>query len=218
MYQEWYCCDFEIGEKMKLKTITLSILLASSLFAGKNTISTDIKVIEIPIDTSAFYIGVGASYVNLKDSTTEETFTSLGATLQLGYKYNNYIGIEARYSQSVGDVAYDKGNTVSVNISNYPTTSSNMALYLKPQYPLGDFTVYGLVGYGMVQYTDLPTGTKDRQESSFQWGLGTEYLLMENISIFADYSRVYDGVGLDGHIPNSDLYSDLITIGVSYKF
>ena len=204
---------------MKLKTITLSILVASSLFAGKNTIVTDIKVIEIPtISTSAFYLGVGASYFNLKHSTTDESFTSLGASLQLGYKYNDYIGIEARYSQSVGDVAYDKGNTAFANNSNYPTTTSNMALYLKPQYPLGDFTLYGLVGYGVVKYTDLPTGTKDRQESSFQWGLGAEYLLMEHISLFADYSRLYTGTGLDGYVPNSDIYSDTVTVGVSYRF
>ncbi|MFK5976360.1 MAG: porin family protein [Sulfurovum sp.] len=203
---------------MKLKTITLSILLASSLFAGKNTMITESKVIEIVEDTSAFYIGVGASYFNLKDSTTEESFTSLGAMLQVGYKYNNYIGIEARYTQSVGDVAYDKGNTLATNISNYPTTASNIAIYLKPQYPLGDFSLYGLLGYGMVQYTDLPTGTKDRQESSFQWGLGAEYLVMDNISIFADYSRLYDGTGFDGHVPNSNVYSDVVTVGVSYRF
>lgn len=203
---------------MKLKTITLSILLASSLFAGNNTMITESKVIERVEDTSAFYIGVGASYFNLKNSRTEETFTSLGAMLQLGYKYNNYIGIEARYGQSVGDVAYDKGNTRFSDISNYPTTSSNMAIYLKPQYPLGDFSIYGLLGYGMVKYTDLPIGTKDRKESSFQWGLGAEYLVMEDISLFADYSHLYDDTGLDGHIPNSDVYNDVVTVGLSYKF
>ena len=94
-----------------------------------------------------------------------------------------------------------------------------MALYLKPQYPLGDFSIYGLIGYGAIIYTDLPTATpNDRTESGFQWGAGAEYLVMESISVFADYSRVYDGVGLDGHIPNSDLYSDIVTVGVSYKF
>jgi opacity protein-like surface antigen len=93
-----------------------------------------------------------------------------------------------------------------------------MAIYLKPQYALGDFSLYGLLGYGMVKYTDLPKGTKDRKESSFQWGLGVEYLVRENISLFADYTRLYDGVGLDGHIPNSDVYSDVVTVGVSYRF
>jgi len=218
MYPKWYSRNFKIGAKMKEKIITLSILLASSLFAGKNTMITESKVIEIVEETSAFYIGVGASYVNLKDSTTDETLTSLGAMLQVGYKYNNYIGIEARYTQSVGDVEYDKGNTVFANNSNYPTNSSNIALYLKPQYALGDFTVYGLLGYGIVQYTDLPKGTQDREESAFQWGLGVDYLIVDDISIFADYSRLYDGTGFDGHVPNSDIYSDLITIGISYRF
>jgi len=206
---------------MKLKTITLSILAASSIFAGGDINIIEEKEIEIEIpqkDTSSFYLGIGTSYINLKSITTDESFTSLGATLQVGYKYNSYIGVEARYSQSVGDVAYDKGNTLFVNTSSYPTTSSNIALYLKPQYPLGDFTLYGLLGYGVIQYTQLPTGTKDRKESSFQWGLGSEYLVMENISIFADYSRLYDGVGVDGHIATHDVYSDIVTIGISYKF
>jgi opacity protein-like surface antigen len=138
--------------------------------------------------------------------------------LQLGYKYNAYIGIEARYTQSVGDVEYDKGNTSLTNISDYATTSSNMAIYLKPQYALGDFSLYGLLGYGMIEYTDLPKGTKDREESSFQWGLGLDYLIVDDVSLFADYSRIYDGVGFDGHIPNSDVYSDVVTVGVSYRF
>lgn len=205
---------------MKLKTVTLSLLLASSLFAGKDTIATDIEVVEIPqIDKSAFYLGVGASYINLTNSSTDETLTSLGASLQVGYRYNEYIGVEARYTQSVGDVAYDSGNTGFANNSNYPTTSTNMALYLKPQYPLGDFTIYGLLGYGATTYTDLPTATpSDRTESGFQWGAGLDYKLIESISIFADYSRVYDGTGFDGHVPNSDLYSDVVTVGVSYNF
>jgi len=203
---------------MKLKTITLSLLLASSLFAGKNTTVIDIKVIEIPQnDPSAFYIGVGTSYFNLKDTTTNESFTSLGAMAQIGYRYNSYIGVEARYTKSVGDVAYDKGDTALTNSSNYQTTSSNIALYLKPQYPLGDFNIYGLLGYGMVEYTDLPTGT-DRKESNFQWGLGGEYMIMDNVSLFIDYSRIYDGVGLDGYVPNSNIYSDVVTVGVSYFF
>jgi len=205
---------------MKLKTITLSMLLASSLFAGKDTVIIDTPVIEIPtIDESAFYLGVGASYINLTNSSTDETLTSLGATAQIGYRYNEYIGVEARYTQSVGDVAYDKGNTPFANIANYPTTSSNMALYLKPQYPIGDFSIYGLIGYGAIIYTDLPTATpNDRTESGFQWGAGVDYKLIESISIFADFTRVYDGTGLDGHTPNSDLYSDIVTVGVSYSF
>lgn len=205
---------------MKIKIILLIAILSNPLFAGKDIKIVDTKVIEIPtIDESAFYLGVGASYINLQDSTTDESFTSLGAMLQLGYRYNSYIALEARYTQSVGDVQYDKGNTAFANNSNYPTTSSNISLYLKPQYPIGDLKLYGLIGYGATTYTDLPTATpSDRTERGFQWGAGTEYLVMENISIFADYTRVYDGVGLDGHVPNSDVYSDIVTVGVSYSF
>jgi len=170
---------------MKLNIITIQILLMTAVFAGKNTTATDVKVIELPkINQSAFYIGLGASYMTLKDTSTNESLKGLGATVVLGYKYNDFIATEARYSKNIGKVAYNKGNTTFVNNSNFPTTYSNLAIYLKPQYPIGDFNIYGLVGYGMVKYTDLPKGTKDRKESSFQWGLGTEYSIMEDISIF----------------------------------
>jgi len=56
----------------------------------------------------------------------------------------------------------------------------------------------------MVQYTDLPIGRK--------------YIITDNISLFIDYSHTYDGIGLNGYVPNSNIYSDLITLGVSYKF
>lgn len=204
---------------MKIKIILLIALLINPLWGGKDTTIVDTKIIEIPQEyKSTFYIGVGTSYINLKDSTTDERVSSLGATLKIGYRYNSYLAIEGRYTQSVGDVAYDKGNTKWLSTSNYPTKSSNMALYLKPYYQLGDFGLYALLGYGVVQYTDLPTGTRDRKESGFEWGLGVDYLIVDNISIFVDFTRVYDGVGFDGHVPNSDIYNDIVSIGVSYSF
>ena len=219
MPKNWYSRNIEIGKKMKINIILIPLLLISSLFGGKNTTKIDVSVLEIPKEyKSFFYVGVGTSYVNLKDIDTNEIFSSLGATLQMGYRYNSFIGVEARYTKSVGDVAYEKGDTSFLSVSNYSTTSSNIALYLKPYYPLGNFEFYGLVGYGVLQYTDLPTGTQDRKESGFQWGLGVDYLLGDNISLFVDYSRIYDGVGLDGYVPNSNIYSDIVTVGVSYLF
>jgi len=207
---------------MKLKIITLSMVLASSLFAGGNTVPPEVKVIEIPkvkeVSTSAFYFGLGASYLKLNDSTTKEKLTGLGATAQIGYSYNDYIGIEARYTQSVGKVAYDKGTTTNTNNSNYPSKASNIAIYAKPNYKLGNLSLYGLVGYGMLKYTNLPTTTRDRKQNGFQWGVGTEYSLVAGLSIFADYTRLYTGTGFDGHVPNSDVYSDSVTVGVSYRF
>ncbi len=58
------------------------------------------------------------------------------ATLLLaGYNFNQYIGVEARYA----------GLTDCLE---------NTAIYVKPMYPIGDATVYGLLGYGETTYDD----------------------------------------------------------------
>lgn len=208
---------------MTIKIITLSLVLASSLFAGGDIDVIDIPVIKVPqlppiVESNNFYVGLGLSGMNFFNDNTDETLKSLAVTLQAGYVYNEYIGVELRYSKSVGDVAYDKGNTAFANVSNYPTDSQNIALYLRPSYPLGDFTLYGLIGYGMLKYTDLPTGTNDKTESGFQWGLGAEYLITDSISTFIDYTSLYNDVGFDGHIPNSDVRTSMGTVGLAYHF
>lgn len=192
---------------MKKNIIIVPLLLVTSLFGE-----------EINNYKKGFYVGVGASYIKLKDSNTEEITSNIGTSLQIGYIYNKYLAMEARYSHSLGEASYDKGNTKWLSTSHYPTKSSNIAIYIKPYYQLKKFKLYGLLGYGKILYTDLPTGTKDRQEIGFQWGLGVDYLLKDNISIFADYTRLYKGVGFDGHVPNSNIYSDIVTIGISYNF
>ncbi len=207
--------------KQILKIGLSSLLLSSLALAGGDKNVAEVKTIEIPCETpfNHFYIGLGLSGINFADDNTEETLQSLGATLKVGYQYNEYIALEARYSQSVGDVAYDKGTIlVGTNISNYPTDSQNIALHIRPSYSLGDFTLYGLLGYGMLTYTDLPTGTSDKTESGFQWGIGLEYLITDNISIFIDYTALYNGTGFDGHIPTSDARSSMGTVGLAYHF
>ena len=204
----------------------VSILALSGLsFAGGNVATIEEPVVIVPeviADDSSFYLGVGFSAMSLNNDLTDEEFSANGMMLQAGYQYNRYIAIEGRYTFHVGDVEYDHGSTLNLNYDDYPTDFTNAAIYVKPMYPIDDFSIYALLGYGEVEMTNIPQGgagiSADRAESGFQWGLGASYAFNENISGFIDYVRMYDGTGFDHRAMDADIVSDAWTFGVSYKF
>jgi len=177
-----------------------------------------IVVEDVITNESGLYVGVGISSLKLKDDFTDEEFTATGMMLQAGYQYNKYLAIEGRYNLHVGDVSYDKGNLKGVNYDDYPTDFTNLGIYIKPMYSIDDFSAYALLGYGEVELTNIPQGDEDRTEAGFQWGLGLGYNFNENISIFVDYVRMYDGEGFDGRATNRNVVADAWTLGVTYKF
>lgn len=210
--------------KKSMISIMSVLALSSVSFAGGDiTIAEEPEVIvPVEIDESHFYFGVGLSSMYLKNDLSDEEFSAKGVMLQAGYQYNNYIAIEGRYTMDVGDVEYDHGNTINPDFSDYPTDFSNVAIYLKPMYSIDNFTIYGLLGYGEVGLTNIPLGgvgiSADRAESGFQWGLGFDYQLGQNVSVFLDYVRMYDDIGFDKRAQNADIVADAWTLGISYKF
>lgn len=210
---------------MKKTILSLATIVALSSFsnAGANTVIVDVLPIpmaEEVVDTSAFYVGVGGSFMGLFNTSTDEEFTTAGVMLQVGYKYNDYIAIEGRYTMGVGSVAYKHGSTVNADNDDFDTEFSNMGIYLKPMYPIGDFNLYALLGYGNTTLTKIPVGSTSasRGEDGFQWGVGVDYEITEHFSVFADYARVYDDKGFNFRGLNSDVNSALISAGLSYKF
>lgn len=208
----------------KVKTSSLLLLATSLSFAGTKEVAPveaiviDVQAVESSSFGKDFYLGLGVSAFSLKNDNTEEKFTAYPMTLQLGYNYNKYLGIEGRYLRSLGKVKYDKGNSANTNIADYPSDFTNIALYLKPQYKAKKFTAYALLGYGEVALTNIPQGGVDRAEAGFQWGFGLSYDLTENISTFVDYTNLYDGKGFNFIATDSDVAVHAVTIGFSYRF
>ena len=146
--------------------------------------------------------------------------------LQAGYKFNPYIAIEGRYLFGLDDsleggIAEHFGATVDVSTDAW-------GIYLKPMYPVTDaFDIYALIGYGSTEY-DVTTEHKGIEGSlaesfdGFTWGLGASYAFTENISIFADYTRMYDNttdyVAPNGMALNFDDTIDIVNIGLTYNF
>ncbi len=196
-----------------MKKLLLSIVFAltPALYAGGDITPT----IE---NNSALYIGIGASMMSLNADLTDESMETIGGTIQVGYEYNKYIAVELRYTANVAKIEYDPGTTANITNDDYPANFTNIGIYLKPTYPIGDLSLYGLIGYGSTTFTNLPVGGGDRTESSFQYGVGASYRTTENISLFVDYVNLYDDAGIDGHFIASDILIEVVTVGVSYRF
>ena len=178
----------------------------------------------VVVDDSAFYLGVGYSYIQGNDVftygstvTDDDDYTASAVMLQAGYKINKYIAVEGRYTLSVGDI------TESHNFNDLPDTDvdmdiTNIGIYLKPMYPIGDLTVYGLLGFGQVEMEGDGWSWDD---SGFQWGLGASYTINDNLSVFADYTLWYDDDGIPAPLIGMntiDRNIDAVTVGLTYTF
>jgi len=200
-----------------MKKIILNLtFLASMSVAGGNIIvpeSATSPSADIP-DTAGIYVGLAFGNIFVNDDYTDEEISSNALVLQFGYQYNKYIAVECRYSFGL-NTGYVPGNTSNF-IDDYTGDISSWGAYFKPIYPIGDFTLYALLGYGGMMLKDLEQG--DAYENGFQWGLGAKYNLNENLSLFADYISLYDGTGFDYRAQLDDIDSDMWTLGVTYKF
>jgi len=181
-----------------MKKTTLSIIAAVAMntfaFAGGDIAPVEPQVTVPEVSepsTVSFYVGAGYSWINA--DVTNEDIDGDATLLLAGVNFNQYIGVEARYA-------------------GLTDCMENYGIYVKPQYPIGDANVYALLGYGETTYDD---GAADESESGFQWGLGASYAVMENIGVFADWTRLYDDTfGMD----RVDATIDAVSVGVTYTF
>ncbi|MDM5271394.1 porin family protein [Sulfurovum sp. zt1-1] len=215
-----------------MKKLSLSIMacLAVNTFAvaGGNIEPVIAPVEEMsPVpDESGPYIGAGISFLTWNETQDlrepgqmvpiwqdfEESWT--GGTILAGYRFNPYIAVEGRYTMSFTDGSVELDGA---DFGDYNDDLSNIAIYLKPMYPIGDFTLYALLGYG--QTTIEFEGGGDHDDSDFQWGIGAGYNLTETLTAFIDYTVLYDDNSFDDS-PSyiSDIKADSITVGITYKF
>ncbi|MDQ1325702.1 MAG: hypothetical protein QG564_826 [Campylobacterota bacterium] len=218
-----------------MKKITASIVATLAMnafaFAGGDIapVEPEVTVPEVVESTpGAFYVGLGYSYVNANIDSfgvltndlalvdyqeSGELDVSADSVLFLaGYNFNQYFGLEGRYSMNVSDLEFE-GDDVDGEVDGDVT---NIGIYLKGMYPVTEeFNVYALLGYGQVKYE---VEDMDLSESGFQWGLGASYAVTENIGVFADYTRLYDDEGFDGELLDTDIMVDSVNVGVTYTF
>ena len=194
-----------------LSCITI-IALSGVAYAGGDITPVEEVVEPLVQEESSYYIGMGVGGITLNNDSSNEEFTSTQLMLQMGYQYNKYIAVEGRYAFGF-NTDYEVGTTPPV--TSYGDIS-NWGIYLKPMYPIGDFSVYALLGYGGVILDKINDG--DAYENGFQWGLGAQYAITQNISVFIDYVSLYNDTGFDYIARYDDIDSDVWTLGMSYRF
>ncbi|MCD6654215.1 MAG: porin family protein [Sulfurovum sp.] len=207
-----------------MKKITASIVAAVAMnafvFAGGDIAPVEPEVtvpevVEPAPFPGAFYVGLGYAYMNMnidEIQREEADISAHSALLLAGYNYNQYFGLEARYAMNIGDPEFDGYGEDDDPDGDF----TNAAIYLKAMYPFEKINVYALLGYGQVTLDTTESG--DHSESGFQWGLGANYAITENIGVFADYTRLYDDEGFDGAFLGQDVVVDSINLGVTYTF
>ena len=206
-----------------MKKIKLSILafvsVSSMVFAGGEIDAPLVSLDEATstIDASGihsdFYVGLALSAVSTRESGVSLSFTSVNkgadrlgnVSFLAGYDFNDYITVEGRYTTS-----FAKDDT---------TQMSGFSIFAKPQYAVSeDFSLYGLLGYGTVTLDSATVHNNvDVDDIGFQWGLGANYKVSNEVSVFVDYTSLAND--MDGsyiHANSADV--DALTVGVTYRF
>ena len=204
----------------KIMMSVVSIVALSSLSVAGGGVAPPPLPPEIIVDDSSLYVGLGYSYMNINDQWShdnggDDDLNGNALTVLAGYNFNKYIAVEGRYSVVLGDMTaqFSDGSPDQ----DIDSELSNIGLYLKPMYPIGELTLYGLLGFGQVTL-ESPVTSTEYSESGFQWGLGASYAVNENIGVFVDYTRLYDDTAFDGESLANDFIFDSITVGVTYTF
>ncbi len=149
--------------------------------------------------SSGAYMGLGFTATEYDtncncSSSLSGTDKTAGVVAKVGYKFNEYIGVEARGLKTM--VASDGGEVEHVSV------------LVKPSVPIGEsVSAYGLVGWGKTEtFGDLRKTDVD----GLSWGAGLDYSVGENVSLFVDYERLFQ----ESDAP--DLNS--VNMGIDYRF
>jgi opacity protein-like surface antigen len=160
-------------------------------------------------EDKGIYVGLGYSRLSLDidpaGTTYEAEIDYHSLLLEVGYKFNPYIAVEANYIFSISESFKDgPGGDLDESV---------FGLYVKPMYPIApEMDIYAMLGYALTNIDDSKH-LHDIDEGSFSLGAGASYQITEDFSIFAEYMRFYSGT-----VNISDYVFDTYNIGLGYRF
>ena len=220
-----------------MKKLTLSIAsivaMSSLAFAGGDIEPIIEPVLTTPVVTmpsvptyssAGFYVGLAYAYAMENEragfapadiTPLDDAAWELSGMMMAGYQVNDYFSVEGRFTANLDDVKYSDRD-----VEDYDLT--NAALYAKVMYPVAPLAnVYALLGYGETTIEDKNKGDESKSDG-LQWGVGAAYKINENVSLFADYTKLatedeyeVDSAEYSG-LPDLDVGS--VNLGVAYKF
>jgi len=189
---------------------TFGLLMALALVhAGDVAQSPPSKVASV--SSEGWYVGAALSRMQLGNADFTETLQAAGGSLVVGYRLNDFVALEGRYSRSTHLRYTHQGKS-----KNLSTSCTNTALYAKLSYPIQRLSPYLLLGYGQNTLSSL--SSSPRHERSLQYGAGLEYRIGDHWQFFGDYVRTYKGTGFDGRAKQSTITAHLLSAGLIYQF
>lgn len=201
----------------KVKLSMLALLLSSTYtFAGGDVaaiVEPEVIVPEvIEAELTGFYAGLGYSCLQMGlDAPYLDMRAMTAVSVEAGYNFNKYLAVEARYTASAGDVTVK--NAQGVEHDTDAIDMANIGLYVKPQYAMNQFSVYGLLGYGQFSIDD----GESYSEAALQYGAGINVMVATHVGIFADFRRLYDDTtGFE--TTSEEIMANSYTVGVNYHF
>ena len=203
-----------LNSKMFLALLLSVVVPFSLLHAGKDAAPAESPV--IPVTTIPFYVGIGGVWSITSTNCPcaqgsggrKYDNSNFGGILRLGYDFNPFFGIEARFLKS--------------KYSKKFAETSHYGLYLKPQVHISDaVNIYGLLGYGKTRI-DCTYKKKPIYDSyGFSFGAGMEYDFVsadgqgdaeEGWGMFLDYQNILWDKG------QGKTRSNVFSAGITYDF
>jgi len=202
-----------------MKSYIIVLLVGSPIAVFSANLKNVKMATSAPIEVKNYrgpYVGIGTGLLKLKDTYTLEYFKTTPINLMVGYRFNKYFSLEARYVRDTGKIIYRHGNTINHDYNHFPATFGDYSALAKFEYSFEKFSIYTLLGYGRV-YVNKIKGAK-RYEDSPQYGVGISYDIASKISIFSDYLHLYSGNGFKGRAQKVNVDAKSLIIGVKYAF
>jgi len=209
-------------KKQRLLLIPIITTLQTLSYAGGDIMPVA-PVEPAPVKHAAVPVYIGAGFVAGRYDESNYEDVTYGAMFRMGYEWNQYIGLEARY---IGTF-WDQGALYGQKLEHF-------GLFVKPMLPFNEnFNLYGLLGYGWTQTKTSGKLNASIDDNGFSAGLGLEYDLSD---MRDDYDRnIYYPEGFDGQadqekgwglfidyqrlLIKSDIPDlDAISAGVTYDF
>jgi len=213
--------------KKYLLILFIAVSLSIKSIAGGPVKLSPVEPIPVVKKVIPVYLGVGIAtgrYSAACSANCKYSDITSGVVLRVGYEYNQYIGLEARYIGTFFGANTLRGQKIR-----------HAGLYLKPTYSLSeDFNMYGLLGYGWTK--SISSGKVKLltvNDSGVSAGVGLEYDLS---TMDEDYDpNIYYPEGFDGQadqeigwglfvdyqrllIKSNTPGLDVVSAGVTYDF
>lgn len=181
---------------MKLTPFISTLLLPFTLLMAGQSLADNSR---------GFFAGVGVSAINVDDSVSFDKANLWAAEVVGGYKFNNWLGAELRYSTGLGEEeVYESPVADKMDIDNA------VSVYYRAESVNQTGRFYALLGYTDLEYLQVKGGNEwTETEGDFSWGLGAGFIIAPKVNLNFEYRSLI-------HV--QDQRFTAITTSLDYRF